>query len=580
LYKGYAYPNRKGHPFLSKRFNTINGSDLLHMVHSASDLLNRRMEDVNALNVFPVPDGDTGTNMSLTLGSGVNELNKKASEHIGQAAEALSKGLLMGARGNSGVILSQLFRGFAKGVHDHDEVNVLQFAAALQNGVETAYKAVVRPVEGTILTVAKEAARYATNYARRYSTIPELMEAVLAHAREALARTPDQLPVLKQVGVVDAGGQGLVIIYEGFLLALSNGEYHTETPIIKPQFAADKPIPRQSDKAQAKIATEDIENPYDMEFFIHLQSGSHRFDEEIFRGQLERMGDSIIVIPDDDVVKVHVHSNAPGDVLNLSIKFGELHQIHILNMKDQHRELLADEEYSLSGGSEGPSSEPEQRMKPYGIIAVAAGEGLAEIMSSIGVDYVLSGGQTMNPSTEDIMNAIQEVRAETVFILPNNSNIILAAQQAKDLAEVRVEVIPSKTIPQGMAAVLSFQEQADADANAEAMRSAITRVKSGQVTYAIRDSQMDGLTISKDDYLGILDNKIVVSDPDLLTVCEQLMNQMLETGDEMVTILTGEGSSEDMTSSLIDKLSDVYPDAEVEVHPGGQPVYAYIFSVE
>jgi uncharacterized protein len=565
---------------LSKRFNTINGSDLLHMVHAASDLLNRHMEDVNALNVFPVPDGDTGTNMNLTLGSGVNELTKKASEHIGQAAEALSKGLLMGARGNSGVILSQLFRGFAKGVHDHAEVTVFQFAAALQNGVETAYKAVVRPVEGTILTVAKEAARYATTYARRYSTIPELMEAVLAHAREALARTPDQLPVLKQVGVVDAGGQGLVIIYEGFLNALTNGEQPAELPTFKLQSGTGAPLQRSSDKAQAKIATEDIENPYDMEFFIHLQSGSHRFDEEIFRGQLERMGDSIIVIPDDDVVKVHVHSNVPGDVLNLSIKYGELHQIHILNMKDQHRELLAEEEYSVAGGSEEPPSELKQSMKPYGIIAVAAGEGLAEIMSSIGVDYVLSGGQTMNPSTEDIMNAIQEVGAETVFILPNNSNIILAAQQAKDLAEVRVEVIPSKTIPQGMAAVLAFQEQAGADANAEAMRSAISRVKSGQVTYAIRDSQMDGLAISKDDFLGILDNKIVVSNPDLLTVCEQLMDRMLETGDEMVTILTGEGSSEEMTSSLIDKLSDAYPEAEVEVHPGGQPVYAYIFSVE
>lgn len=569
---------------MSKRFNTIDGTNFIHMLLAASQLLSQRSEQVNALNVFPVPDGDTGTNMSLTLSFGVEELKKRSSAHIGQAADALSKGLLMGARGNSGVILSQLFRGLAKGLHDHAEANPAQFAAALQEGVDTAYKAVVRPVEGTILTVAKEAARHATAYARRFPTVNELMEDVVRRAQEALDRTPEQLPALKQVGVVDAGGQGLLIIYEGFLQALNGtvGRSGAELPAAVPAPAA----AAQPAKAQAQLATEDIKHPYDMEFFIDRSAGggTAAFQEPLFRSRLEQLGDSVIVIPDGDLVKVHVHSSRPGDVLNEAIRYGELHRIHILNMKDQHRELLAEPEERSADSL--PDAAAQARFgaaaarKPYGLIAVAAGDGVTEIFSSLGVDIVLSGGQTMNPSTEDFVNAIRELGAETVFLLPNNSNIILAAQQAREHADCRVEVIPTKTIPQGMAAALAFRKEAGAEENAADMTNAIGTIRSGQVTYAVRDSSMDGLDIRKDDYLAILDHKIIATGPDLFRVSAGLLDAMADEGGEMIAILTGEGADDAVTDRLQAHIAELYPEMEMEVHTGGQPVYAYIFSVE
>lgn len=572
---------------MSKRF--ITGSDFIEMVLSGANILQSRVADVNALNVFPVPDGDTGTNMNLTLTSGVEQLKNNAHSHIGKTAEVLSKGLLMGARGNSGVILSQLFRGFAKSVQQLKEVNTVQFAAALQQGVDMAYQAVVKPVEGTILTVSREAAKHAVLYARRTTDVLELMKEVVSRAQDALSRTPEMLPVLKQVGVVDSGGQGLVFIYEGFLAALSGpdslpaaisayaADVNASAAVaLRGRSAAAKKVPNGS--AQSQIATEEIEFLYDMEFFI-LCSKRHSFDADYFRQLLEKDGDSILVIAEDDMVKVHVHSKNPGDVLTLALRYGEISRIHIQNMRDQHRDLLRGE---VEGNAEFPAKGSANNVfsKPYGMISVSAGEGIADIFTSLGVDYVLSGGQTMNPSTEDIVNAIHKVDAEKVFIFPNNSNIILAAQQAKDLVDKEIAVIPTRTIPQGMAAALAFQANAGLEQNAEMMNQAIKDVRSGQITYAVRDSVIDGMNIKRNDYLGMLDNKIITTAPDLLEACKQLLETMIADKDEILTVLTGAEVMEQQIDELTAFIEVRFPDVETEIHAGGQPLYYFIFSVE
>lgn len=588
------------------------------MVLAGAEQLGQHAEHVNSLNVFPVPDGDTGTNMNLTMSAGVAEIKRKSSASIGEAAGILSKGLLMGARGNSGVILSQLFRGFSRSAAPYEELNTLQFAAALQNGVDAAYKAVVKPVEGTILTVAKEAAKHASYYARRTNDITELMNEVLLKAKEALAMTPELLPVLKQVGVVDSGGQGLVYIYEGFMdvLLQTDGASRTSfqkdvqptvaSSALKPAAPSEvipaKPaqqviVPEMPMSAQARLETEDIEFLYDMEFFINRELGENAgvaFDDEAFRKALSVNGDSIIIIADDEVIKVHVHSKTPGDVLNLALRYGEITQIHILNMREQHRDLLT------AGMDIAPSPElfaeippeatrsleqaepPADEMAPYGFIAVSSGDGIAEIFKSLGVDVVLSGGQTMNPSTEDFVKAVRSIAAEQVFILPNNSNIVLAAQQAGELLEDerRITVIPSKTIPQGMAAAFAFQEDESAETNRDHMLEAISRVQSGQVTHAVRDTQYDELDIKAGHYIGIHNSKIVATDESMLHACEGLLQQMMESGDEVITLLEGDEATPEITDALVAWLEEQYPDAEVEVHLGGQPVYYYLFSVE
>ncbi|MGQ8874060.1 DAK2 domain-containing protein [Paenibacillus sp. TSA_86.1] len=594
---------------------SLNGTDFTAMVIAGAEQLGQHAEHVNSLNVFPVPDGDTGTNMNLTMTAGVAEIKRKSSASIGDAAGILSKGLLMGARGNSGVILSQLFRGFSRSAAPYEELNTIQFAAALQNGVDAAYKAVVKPVEGTILTVAKEAAKHASYYARRTNDITELMNEVLLKAKEALAMTPEMLPVLKQVGVVDSGGQGLVYIYEGFMEVLlktdgssrvslqkessSSVATQVKTPAIEPVAtkAAQVIAPEMPLSAQARLETEDIEFLYDMEFFINRELGENAgaaFDEELFRKSLSKNGDSIIIIADDEVIKVHVHSKTPGDVLNLALKYGEITQIHILNMREQHRDLLSagmDIAASPDLFAEIPHEKtstleeavlPADEMAPYGFIAVSSGDGIAEIFKSLGVDVVMSGGQTMNPSTEDFVKAVRSISADQVFILPNNSNIVLAAEQARELLEDerRIIVIPSKTIPQGMAAAFAFQEDESAETNREQMLEAISRVQSGQVTHAVRDTQYDELDIKAGHYIGIHNSKIVATDEGMLNACEGLLKQMLESGDEVVTILEGEEADAEVTAALAAWLEEQYPDAEVEVHQGGQPVYYYLFSVE
>ncbi len=608
--------HEEGELSLSKR--SLNGTDFTAMVLAGAERLHQHAEHVNSLNVFPVPDGDTGTNMNLTMTAGVNELKRGTSPLIGQTATVLSKGLLMGARGNSGVILSQLFRGFSRAAASRDELNAAQFAAALQNGVETAYKAVVKPVEGTILTVAKEAAKHATYYARRTTDITELMGEVLRRAQETLAQTQEMLPVLKQVGVVDSGGQGLVYIYEGFYAYLQNGTTATSTEqafaavhtgqamqpgmtgtsnpasasVVAQNPAFDTPMP-----AQARLETEDIEFLYDMEFFINRQLGPNRnvrFEEEKFRQALAVNGDSIIVIADDEVIKVHVHSKAPGEVLNLALQYGEITQIHILNMREQHRDLLSagldiapppDLFAEIPQEPLDPQTAavpPAEEVAAYGLIAVSSGDGISEIFRSLGVDAILAGGQTMNPSTEDFVKAVENLSARHIFILPNNSNIVLAAQQARDLLEGsrQITVIPSKSIPQGIASAFAFQEDESVEMNESNMTEALDHVKSGQVTVAVRDTTMENIDIKEGHYIGIHNSKIVATAPSLLQTCQELLSSMIEDGQEVVTVLVGNEANDADTTALASWISETYPDAEVEIHEGDQPVYHYLFSVE
>lgn len=612
----YRY-DEEGEFSLSKRF--LNGTDFTAMVLAGAERLQQHAEHVNSLNVFPVPDGDTGTNMNLTMTAGVTELKRNHSAVIGSTATVLSKGLLMGARGNSGVILSQLFRGFSRSVASYEELNANQFAAALQSGVESAYKAVVKPVEGTILTVAKEAAKHALYYSRRTTDITELMGEVLKRAQETLAQTQEMLPILKQVGVVDSGGQGLVYIYEGFYNYLQNGyEVNQDQADIYANIAESVPVHGSSvalDKekglatttdahlsthdhsAQSRIETEDIEFLYDMEFFINRQIGDIKnapFHEEAFRQELSINGDSIIVIADDEVVKVHVHSKAPGEVLNLALRYGEITQIHILNMREQHRDLLSaglDIAPSPDVFAEMPTqpltaqetaTPPAEEVAPYGFIAVSSGDGISDIFKSLGVDVILSGGQTMNPSTEDFVKAVESMSADHIFILPNNSNIVLAAQQAKDLLEEthQITVIPSKSIPQGIAAAFAFQEDEDVSVNQSNMNEALQHVKSGQVTNAVRDTVIEDMNIKEGQYIGIYNSKIVAASDLMLTTCQQLLSKMIEEGQEVVTVLVGNDADDQDTTALMSWLEETYPDAEIEMHEGGQPVYHYLFSVE
>jgi len=582
----------KGGKRLSKRF--IDGSDFERMIAAAAALLKEQVQTVNNLNVFPVPDGDTGTNMNMTLQSGAEQLKQRQSSDLGRSAEVLSKGLLMGARGNSGVILSQLFRGFAKGASGLQEMNTVQFAQALQQGVDTAYQAVVKPVEGTILTVARESAKHAVTVARSTDDFHSFLEEVTRKAQEALARTPDMLPVLKQVGVVDSGGQGLVHVYDGFMngLRLSYAEESLTVSTLADTPASSEPnlfvaSPVQdvgAEAAQRQLDPNAIAFPYDMEFFIRIPSDTELFPEEQLRQQLAAIGDSVLVIADDEFVKVHVHTDTPGEVFNVAIRYGELTGFQLENMRDQHRRLLQDDERDAAVEGDQPEVAPEavlpDERRAFGMIAVAMGNGIADIFQSLGIDVVLTGGQTMNPSTEDIVQAVEEADADTVYVLPNNSNIILAAEQAKELAKANIIVIPTKTIAQGMSAALAFEDDASAEENENNMLQAMQRVRSGQITNAVRDTQMEGVQIQEGDFIAILDGKIVAAEEQLYEAGRQLLDRMLEQGDEVVTVLTGENAEDGLTAQLSQYVSKQYPSAELEVLQGGQPLYPYLISVE
>ncbi|WP_026585583.1 DAK2 domain-containing protein [Bacillus sp. J33] len=553
----------------------LDGKLFAEMVIQGANHLSANAKLVDALNVFPVPDGDTGTNMNLSMTSGAKEVKSNIQEHIGKVGSALSKGLLMGARGNSGVILSQLFRGFSKSIEQKATIDGKDFADALNSGVETAYKAVMKPVEGTILTVAKDAAKKAVQVAENEDDIAVIMEEVLKEAKASLNRTPDLLPVLKEVGVVDSGGQGLVFVYEGFLAELK-GEKLPDTPAALPKM--DDLVSAEHHKnVHGFMNTEDIEFGYCTEFMVKFESeklSANPFSEEKFRQDLSQYGDSLLVIADDQLVKVHIHSEQPGDCLTYGQRYGSLINMKIENMRQQHTNLVEDVQTPLAA-----EAKPKEKLE-YGIVTVSMGSGIADLFRSIGAHAVIEGGQTMNPSTEDIVKAIKEVNAKKVIILPNNKNIIMAAQQAAEVTEEEAAVVPSKTVPQGMAALLAFNPSASLGQNEELMTDALQHVKTGQITFAVRDTSIDGLEIEKDDFMGIADGKIVVKNKDRVQAAKGLLDQMIDEDSEILTILKGEDAAEEEVDALISYIEEKYEDIEVEVHDGKQPLYSFIFSIE
>jgi uncharacterized protein len=555
----------------------LDGKRFAEMVIQGANHLAANAKMVDALNVFPVPDGDTGTNMNLSMTSGAKEVKNNVQEHIGKVGIALSKGLLMGARGNSGVILSQLFRGFSKAVEMKAQISGNDFAHALESGVETAYKAVMKPVEGTILTVAKDSAKKGVQAAQNSNDIIVIMEEVLKEAKASLKRTPDLLPVLKEVGVVDSGGQGLVFVYEGFLAVLK-GEMLPDTP--SASLSMDELVNTEHHKSvQGHINTADIEFGYCTEFMVRFEqekTAKHPFSEVVFRNDLSKLGDSLLVIADEDVVKVHIHSEQPGDVLSYGQRYGNLINMKIENMRQQHTNIVGETHVAPITEKQGSPKE----LQEYGIVAVSMGSGIADLFRSIGAHAVIEGGQTMNPSTEDIVKAVKEVNAKKVFILPNNKNIIMAAQQAADVSEEDIYVIPSKTVPQGLSALLAFNPSAELQANKVSMNDALEHVKTGQITFAVRDTQIDGLDIEKDDFMGIAEGKIVVKNKNKGKVAEELLSQMLDDDSEILTIIYGEDVSEEEVSQLTQFVEENYRDVEIEIHNGGQPLYSFIFSIE
>lgn len=552
---------------------TIDGLRFAEMIFFGANHLSKNAKYVDSLNVFPVPDGDTGTNMNLSIQSGAKEVRNNVNPHVGKVGQSLSRGLLMGARGNSGVILSQLFRGFAKSIELKETLNVEEFAKALNDGVTTAYKAVMKPVEGTILTVAKDSAKKALEISETTTDLIVLMEGIVKEAHASLKRTPELLPVLKEVGVVDSGGQGLVFVYEGFLSQLK-GEKIDE--IQTPEVSMDQLVKKEHHKSvQSFLNTEDIVFGYCTEFMVKFKDEKLKvnpFSEEKFRLDLSELGDSLLVISDEQVAKVHIHTEQPGVALSYGQKYGELINLKIENMRQQHTTILEHDEALNVVAKKEPAE--------YGVVAVSMGSGVRDLFKSIGAEIIIEGGQTMNPSIEDIVKAVEQVNAKNVFVLPNNKNIILAAEQARDVCEQQVIVIPTKTVPQGLAALLAFNPSIDVEKNEKAMIEALKNVKSGQVTYAVRDTNIDQLSIKKDDFMGISEGTIVVSNRDLLETTTELLKIMLDDDSEILTVIKGEEATKEQTDSVIKYVEEHYPEVEIEVHDGKQPLYPFIFSIE
>ena len=576
----------------------LNISEFIAFFVGASANLTANKEQINALNVFPVPDGDTGTNMGLTMSSAVKELPEQTD--IPKAAERLAHGALLGARGNSGVILSQILRGFAQGLDGCQQVGAVDFARAMQKGVELAYKSVMRPVEGTILTVARKMAE-ASGEAVAVNAemdLENLLELMLAQGHQALANTPNQLPVLKQAGVVDSGASGLVAIFEGGLRALRGEEFELPLQVeTKADFT----------KQQA-TGTQNLVNHYCTEFFIHGQG----IDVEAYRRHLQGMGESQVIVGNATVVKTHIHTADPGAVLSYALQFGSLHDLKIDNMKDQHRETLLDEVEKEQAQTAQPElkAEPEavteasaadlagvmdnaaeamaevfEELEPVelplcGAVAVSSGSGLDQIFTEMGVNTLVSGGQSMNPSAEDILQAINNTTAQQVVVLPNNSNIVMAANQASQLADKPVVVVPSKFITQGIAAMMNFDPESSAEENAETMQQAAVLVHSGQITYAVRDSQFDGQEIHEGDILGLLEGTIAVVEASVQETMLKLLPQMFDDDTSLITLLYGEGVTEDEAEIAAAELAESFPDYEIEVQLGGQAVYHYLLAVE
>lgn len=543
----------------------ISKESFAKMVQTGAYFLANEKETINKLNVFPVPDGDTGTNMNLTLTSGVNELNKAINASLKEMMTAFINGLLMGARGNSGVILSQLFRGFH--TLENEVISMEDFARALDEGVKIAYQSVTNPVEGTILTVAKDVALVALTHAKSASSFTELLESIVQEAHASLARTPDLLPVLKEVGVVDSGGKGLLVIYEGFLAALTGKTVVTE---IVAQDADTSEISYDRG-VQALIDPATIKYGYCTEFFVEFSAAKlkdHPFDAEAFREELSKYGDSLLVAPSEQMVKVHIHTEEPGTVLSLAQRYGELINIDIENMRKQHEVIVSEE------------AESQTEELDVAIIAVAQGAGLKEMFSQMGATNIIDGGQTMNPSTEDFIKAIEKINAKHIFILPNNKNILLAAKQAAEMVEKAVTVIPTITIPQGLKALFAMDETVDIATNEANMLASIAEVKTGLVTFATRDTKLNGLTIKEGEFIGLNEDSIKVAEKTTLQATRALLEKLLDDEDEIVTIIYGDDVKEQEIDELETLLSKLYPDLEVESFAGNQPIYSYILMIE
>ena len=561
---------------------SINSKLLARMFLAGAKNLDSKKDWINELNVFPVPDGDTGTNMTMTIMSAAKEVSSLTNPTMAELAKAISSGSLRGARGNSGVILSQLFRGFCKVIKEYDEIDVTILCEACQKAVETAYKAVMKPKEGTILTVAKGAAEKALELSDETEDVVTFVEEVIKQAEYVLDQTPEMLPVLKQAGVVDSGGQGLVQVLKGAYDALIGKEidYTIEGA--------------PTGAAPAKISAEteaEIKFGYCTEFIIVLNAPLSDNEEHAYKAFLESIGDSIVVVADDEIVKTHVHTNDPGLALQKALTFGSLSKIKIDNMREEHQEKLikdsqklaaqqkAEEEaYEAAQADEKTNNMPAKEM---GFVSVSIGEGMNEVFRGLGVDYLIEGGQTMNPSTEDMLNAIEHVNAKTVFILPNNKNIIMAANQAVDLVEDKqIIVIPTKTIPQGITALVNYIPDHSAEENKEQMMAEIENVKTGQVTYAVRDTEIDGKTIKQNDFMGIGDKSILSVGTDLKATTLEMVDAMVDEDSAIVSIYFGSDSDEDSANELAAAIEEKYPDVEVEVNDGGQPIYYYVISVE
>ena len=555
---------------------TIDARILSRMFLAGAKNLEAKKEWINELNVFPVPDGDTGTNMTMTIMAAAAEVGSLGEPDMESLAKAISSGSLRGARGNSGVILSQLLRGFTRSVKNSKELDAIDIAAAMEKGVETAYKAVMKPKEGTILTVAREAAAKAVELAETAEDLDTFFQSVIAHAEETLAKTPEMLPVLKEAGVVDSGGQGLLEVYhgayDGFL-----GKEIDYTQFDKAKGPAVTKIDAQTEA--------DIKFGYCTEFIILLNQPMSEETEHEFKKFLMSLGDSIVLVADDEIVKVHVHTNHPGQAIEKALTFGALSRMKIDNMREEHQErLIKNAEKIAAQQAEEDKKRKEAAKQPpkeNGFIAVSIGEGIKEIFQGLGVDYLIEGGQTMNPSTEDMLTAIEKVNAKNIFILPNNKNIILAANQAKAMTEDKnIIVVPTKTVPQGITAMISYVPEKSAEENEEAMTEGIQMVKTGQVTYAVRDTHIDEKEIHQGDIMGLGDHGLLAVGQDILTVAEETIRAMVDEDSELISIYYGEDMSEEDAESLGEKIEQAYPDCDVEVNYGGQPIYYCVVSVE
>ncbi|KJY61554.1 DAK2 domain-containing protein [Lactobacillus apis] len=547
----------------------IDSKKFRDMVRVATHRLGRNAEFINSLNVFPVPDGDTGTNMNLTIESGAKAVGENPSNSVGDLTESLAKGMLMGARGNSGVISSQLFRGVYKATQGMQTLNAQELANAFSNGVATAYKAVMKPVEGTILTVARVAAQEGANKANETDDVEEVMKAIVEGAKAALKTTPDLLPVLKQVGVVDSGGQGLLFIYEGFLEGLLGEDF------------ADRYQPDEGEmdeminamhhqSVQSQLATQDIDHGYCTEIMVDLTADipdKKPFNLEEFRDHLSKLGDSLLAVSDDEVAKVHIHTEHPGAIFEYGSQFGQLGKIKIDNMRIQHETIVN-------------NNEEQQESVDFAVIAVASGNGIRKLFESEGVNRIISGGQTMNPSTQDIIDAIKKSGAKKAIVLPNNGNIVMAAKQAAEVSDIPVGIVPTKTISQGLTAMLSFDADDTLENNVDNMTDSLEDVVSGEVTKANRDTTINGIEIHENDFLGIIDGDIQVAEKDLVQSTVDMVEKMLDEDSEIITVMFGRDSNKEEANQVVSALEEKHDDLEFEVHNGGQPVYNFLISVE